>query len=213
MNFDRLLGEYTQAFFGNREKNTYNIALGFFQKYSNIAQDSLKRSFCDVKLHYKDVDNNDQNLLEVPLLYIGSKNCVIDYELEKGDLLMIFFSDRSLELWKSGNRPQQLSNEVRNSKNHAFALPVVSHHDISQLIAAKNSNRKFAVAPGEKVQIGDVKSGTRVELLDLFNQVLDIIKGADSNGDTYTGTSTKMLTLTQIQTELQKISPVSSTAR
>jgi len=73
--------------------------------------------------------------------------------------LLVVFTDRTLEQWKAaaGNIPQDLKNPVRNSINHAIAIPVVTTHGAST--AASNPVAAGALAliskNGDKVEVGN----------------------------------------------------------
>jgi hypothetical protein len=197
----------------NSLSSVYNIAFGYFQRYSAsspIPDD--ERSFIDVKLHYKEFNNKDISLVQVPLVYIGSKNAVFDYKLESGDQVIVFFADRTLEQWKDSDEPQLLSNTVKDSKNHCFALPIMTHRDIDQLNVEKNDNVKLAVSSGKKLQLGllDATPANRKELLDILYQLMEILLLPDTGGYDYTGkTSGKGKSISQLKADLAIIADVS----
>lgn len=188
--------------------NKYNIALGYFQGYSSVDVDSTGTRFCDIKLHYKDEKGNDIGALDVPLFYIGNGNTTDDFELATGCELAVFFSDRSLEQWVSGAEPQALSNKVRDSKNHAFAIPISTHHTFANIVTAaidSTVGRRILVKSGKKIQIGNDDPTAPAELLDLVNQIIDVLLLPDTNGDTLPGVSAQGKTLAQIQLSLKTI--------
>jgi hypothetical protein len=177
------LTEAIESIFDLRDDNKFNIAIGFFQKYNTNAEaDTTGKRFCDAKLHYKSQDESkDISVLGIPLMYIGSKNHIIDFELTSGDELLIFFSDRSLEQWKTaaGTSPQKLSNPVKDSVNHAMAIPVCSVHNANLVSDTPVDSNAIGLRakPGKKIEIGD---GTN-EVIDLFDQFLTEMKTLVSN--------------------------------
>lgn len=200
------LSEVIESIFDLRDGNKYNVSLGFFEKDVTAEADTSGKRFCDLKLHYKNNDSGDISAGSVPLLYIGSKNFIVDYRLEPGDELLVLFTDRTLEQWKdtSGTVPQRLRNPVKDSINHAVAIPIVSHHYANDIITSIDPTvgGKVAVKSGKKVQIGN----DTTDLLDLVYQILEILLQQDSGGYDYTGKkSTKNNTLIQIKTLLQNI--------
>lgn len=171
---EELIETAFDAMYTLRDANKYKVSLGFFQRYAipTPQSDPEGKRFCDLKLYAKDPNSNDVSILGVPLAYIGNKNSMIDFKLQKGDDLLVLFSDKSLSPWKekSGTEPQLITDLVRDSKNHAFAIPVVTTHYSSEVIQTPVDDDALGirVRPGKKLELGD---GTN-ELLDLFNQAL-----------------------------------------
>lgn len=187
--------------------NKYNIALGYFQDYSSVDVDPSGTRFCDIKLHYKDENGEDIGALDVPLFYIGNGNTVDDFALEQGSELAVFFSDHSLERWVSGVEPQDLPNKVRDSKNHAFAIPISTHHTFPDIVTAaidSSVGRRILVKAGKKIQIGN---GT-IELLDLIDQLLTALADASVQNIGVAATPGPLInqaTYLSIQTQLAQI--------
>ena len=215
-----------ESVFSINDQNKFKATIGFFQSYANAESDSSGKRFCNVKLQNKDQNGDDIDVLLVPLLYIGTKRTVWDFELQKGDELAVLFSDRSLEQWKDtiGTEPQTLGNPVKDSINHAFAIPIVSHHFVNEIttsaIPAAVGGR-LAVKNGDKIQIGNETD----ELLDLVDQLITQVKSTlaqvktlvgntvlggsnpvDSAGIASTGTLGLIVSqLAQIETEITTI--------
>ncbi|MBU2645880.1 hypothetical protein KKI24_14320 [bacterium] len=176
--------EFTEAFESiskTADRVRYNISLGFFQKYASLEYDTSGKRFCDLKLHYKTQDGEDIAAINVPLLYPGSKLFVEDWKLTAGDELIVLFSDRSLEQWLSGATPQKLSNTVKDSINHAFAIPVVSHHYGNSIVTAKT------------------------DMLNLMDRFLGVFLGDKGSLDTPGTSSTGAISKPQPIAELQAL--------
>ncbi len=175
---DELIENSFDAMLAIREANKYKVSFGYFQAYTNPTpqSDSEGKRFCDLKLYAKDPDTNDVSCLGVPLAYFGNKNGMNDFKLQPGDELIVLFSDRSLAQWKeeSGTEPQSLTDPVRDSKNHAIAIPVVTTHYASEVITVPVDDNALGVRvrPGKKIEIGD---GTN-EVLNLKNDFLGVMK-------------------------------------
>jgi hypothetical protein len=181
--------------------NKYNISLGYFQNYSSVDVDSSGTRFCDIKLHYKDEKGEDIGALDVPLIYHGNGNTVDDFALEKGCELAVFFSDRSLEQWVSGAEPQALSNKVRDSKNHAFAIPISTHHtfkDVTALAIDATVGRRILVKSGKKIQIG-------TDTDEMMKIHYDLITAYSAGVDTSTGIFNNQVQITALQAQLANI--------
>ncbi len=135
----------------------YNIAFGFFQGYSSTDNDTSGLRYCDIKLHYKTSDSQDINILEVPILYPGSKNSIDDFTLVKDDELFVLFSDRSLEQWNAvrATQPQKVLNPVRDSINQAFCIPINSHHNNFTSAPDSTVAKRITVESGKKMQFGN----------------------------------------------------------
>lgn len=159
----------------------YNISMGYFQAYSSNENDASGKRFCNIKLHYRDSKGNDIDALNVPLLYIGNENTTDQFELEKGCELLVLFSDRSLEQWVTATEPQLLTNKVKDSKNHAFAIPVSTHHtfsDMTSLALDSTVGYRRPVKSGKKIQIGTDTD----ELLKILYDIFSIIKTWSDTG-------------------------------
>lgn len=157
--------------FSTIDRSKYNVSMGFFQSYDTADSDPSGVRFCQAKLHNKDSNGDDIGIIKIPLLYVGSPRIIFDYALEQNDDLAIFFTDQSLEQWKSEKEPQRLDNPVKDSINHAFAIPVVSHKYTNDLVTSalpSDVAGKISVKDGEKFQIGN----NTVELLKLLYDIL-----------------------------------------
>lgn len=173
----QLITQAVESILELNDKNKYNVSLGYFQCYSKVDVDPLGNRFADIKLHYKDENGEDIGGIDVPLIYFGNENTVDDFALEKGSDLAVFFTDRTLEQWVTGAEPQALRDKVKDSKNHAFAIPISTHHtfgDIATAAIDSTVGRRILVKPGKKIQIGN---GTD-ELLDLIDQILTALADA-----------------------------------
>jgi len=153
-----------ESILDTREKTKYNIALGFFDGYASVDADSTGKRFCNVKLHYKDGNNQDIFRPAVPILFPGSKAMPFDFKLASGDEMIVLFSDRTLDQWKNSGIPQKLKNTVKDSVNHAFAIPVISHRTVSaDLNLLKILDRLLGVFLGDKGNLdlsGTASTGT-----------------------------------------------------
>lgn len=195
------------------EKNKYYNAICFFQDYTKVESDKSGKRFCQVKLQNKDSNAADISIEDVPIMYPGSKKASFQDDLVAGDEMMLFFSDVSIEEWEdSGSAgPQIIRNPVRNQRSNAYAMPVSTHHMIENLNLPVNAHTKIALAPGKKIQIGqlDPISLNKVDLLDLVYQLAQIVAGGVVvPAGTPIGVSTKGLTATTIQTEIAKIADI-----
>lgn len=182
--------EAFEGLYNLRDSTKFNIAVGFFQKYSSVESDSYGKFYCDIKLHYKDEESKDVSALNVPLFYLGGSNGALFFELVQGDELLVAFSDKTLENWKptSGTVPQGIGNPVKDSINHAIAIPIISAHKAAGVISPPVNSAAVALRskPGGKVEIGN---GTD-ELLNLLNDNLtDVITALKFLRDTITFTA------------------------
>lgn len=155
--------EAFEGLYNLRDASKFNFAVGFFQKYSvpAVESDSYGKFYCDIKLHYKDDESKDVSALAVPLFYIGGSNGALFFELIEGDELLVVFSDKTLENWKptSGTVPQGIVNPVKDSINHAIAIPIISAHKAAEVIDPAVDSEAIALRskPSGKV---DVSNGT-----------------------------------------------------
>lgn len=189
------------------ERNKYYSSLGFFQGYNTVEADSSGKRFCQVKLHIKDKNAKDISIEGVPIGFPGTKRTSFQDDLESGDELMIFFTDRTLEEWKDSGvaGPQITKNTIRNRRSSAFAIPVSTHHGIDALELPDNDHAKIPLASGKKLQIGYLKDGSKIDLLNILYQVIEICIKPDSNGDILDKTSTLGNNLTQLLSLLAQI--------
>jgi len=204
--FEHEISSAVESIIDINDRNKYNLALGFFNGYSTEEVDPSGSRFANIKLHYKDINGNEITVVNVPILYPGNAETVDDFKLVFGDELLVLFLDRTLEQWTQQNAtvPQNINNKVKDSLNHALCIPISTHHsliDITSLAIDSSVGRRIIVKSGKKIQIGDDTN----ELLDLFNQVIEIITIADSGGDTFPGLSVKGNTLAQVHTSLKII--------
>jgi len=220
--------EAVEAIIDSRDSAKYNISIGFFQGYNaTVESDTKGQRFCDLKLHHKDDEGNDVSALAVPLMFMGNKNGMLDFELSSGDELLVLFTDRTLAQWKdaSGTSPQKLSNPVKDSINHAMAIPICTVHNANLVSDTPVDSDAIGLRakPGKKIEIGN---GTD-EVIDLFDQFLEEMKtlvgttllGAtvpgslDATGSGSTGTlsvvastlATMASNITTIQTKLANL--------
>jgi len=147
-----------------RERTRYKIELGFFDGYATVEADSTGKRFCNVKLQHKDDDHNDILLPNVPIGYPGSKLLPNDFKLSTGDEMIVFFTDHSLQQWNKSGMPQILKNKVKDSINHPFAIPFISHRSVSvDLNLLKIIDRLLGVLLGDKGNLdlaGTASTGT-----------------------------------------------------
>lgn len=148
-----------------KERTRYKIELGFFDGYATVEADSTGKRFCNVKLQHKDDNHNDIDLLNVPIGFPGSSLLPNDFKLTKGvDEMIVFFTDHSLQQWKDSNVPQKLKNKVKDSINHPFAVPFISHRSVSvDLNLLKIIDRLLGVLLGDKGNLdaaGSSSTGT-----------------------------------------------------
>ena len=179
--------EMFEGLYDLRDANKFNVSPGYFQSYSSVDYDPYGKFYCNVKLHNKEEDENDISLVNVPLFYIGGANGALFFELIKGDRLMVFFSDRSLENWKpiSDDVPQALGNPVKDSINHAIAIPIISAHKAAEVIDPPVNSAAIALRskPSGKV---DVSNGTDDAVSLLNDSFTEVIKGLKFVRDTIT---------------------------
>lgn len=155
------------------DNNKYNISLGYFQDYSTEEVDSSGTRFADIKLHYRDANGDEISATGVPIMFQGNQETVDDFKLTKDDELTVLFSDRSLEQWMQldATTPQTLTNKSKDSLNHAFCIPINTHHSFSEITSLAidaTVGRRILVKSGKKIQIGNDTD----ELLKLFNDLL-----------------------------------------
>ena len=192
------------------DKNKYNISLGFFEGYATVESDTSGKRFCDLKLHYKDEESVDIPLTGIPLMYIGSKSFLTDFELVSGDELLVFFSDRTLEQWKptSGTVPQDLKDPVKDSLNHAFAIPVCTTHNASLVTTAPLDSTvggRLGVKSGKKAQVGNDTTDLLKILHSLITSLLLGTTVTTTNTINGNGIFTDAATITTLQTQLATI--------
>jgi len=207
----RLEQEIRESFEGlydQRDHSKYNIALGFFQSYATGNEaDTTGKRFCDLKLHVKDENGDDVSALSVPMMYMGSSQFILDFELVKGDQVLVLFSDQTLEYWKTptGTAPQTNTNPVKDSFNHALAIPISTTHESNLVSATPVDSTAVGLRAkvGNKIELGN---GT-VELLDLIDQLLTLLQGSvDAAGSSSTGTNSLInAQLAMLQTSLGQI--------
>lgn len=182
-----------KAIINNVDGIKYNIAMGYFQGYATSEQDSSDSRFVDIKLHYKNKSGVDIDAIGVPVVYSGNENTVGDFALTSDSLLLVLFSDRTLEQWISSTEPQALNDKVKDSKNHAFAIPISTHHsiaDITSLAIDSTVGYRRMVKSGKKIQIGNDVD----ELLKIMYDTLSIIKTwSDSGSGAWSGSAINAL--------------------
>ncbi len=203
MTIQTVIDEAIRAIVGTQLNAKFNIAFGFFQSYASTTQDTSGLRYCNLKLHYKTVDSQDINLLEVPILYPGSKNAFDDWTLEDGDELIVLFSDRSLEQWNNEKSPQQLNNPVRDSINHGFCIPINSHHNdfMASFPPDATVAKRINVKPGKKLQIGntvDEVMKIHYQLITAYSAGVSLSTGLFNNQATITLLQAQLLNLTKI---------------
>lgn len=209
--FERLVLTVSQ----NVDRNKFNVAMGFFQEYVTTESDSSGKRFCYAKLHYKDSESKDIDIVKVPLLYIGTPRVVFDHALQKDDDLLILFSDRSLEQWKdsTGTEPQKLENPVKDSINHSIAIPVVSHkyvNDITTTDLPGDVGGRVGVKSGSKIQIGNDTVDLLKSIYDSMTEIVNALKFLRdtitfTNGGGATGPPTNAALLTPIITNIETL--------
>lgn len=190
------LSKAIESIYSLNDANKYNVAMGYFQEYSTEAVDASGSRFADIKLHYRDSNGDDIDGTSVPLMYMGNGNTTDDFELVKGDELLVLFSDRTLEQWKTATEPQTLQNKVKDSKSSALAIPVSTTHSLAGITSAaidSTVGRRILVKSGKKIQIGtDVD-----ELLKILHDILLIIDtwfATSSTGNITAGSLTTFIT-------------------
>lgn len=216
-----------ESIFNLNDKNKYNVSLGYFQKYSSEEVDVSGSRFADIKLHYRDLNGDEISALSVPIMFQGNQETVDDFKLVKGDELIVWFSDRSLEQWMSlsSTSPQTLSNTIKDSLNHALCIPINTHHSFNTIAPTPIDSavgRRILVKTGKKIQIGS----DTIDILKLFDDFLTEFKSlvgamvlggnVDAPGAGSTGTNSLILaaltametSITAIQTQLGLIAKV-----
>lgn len=209
--FEREITEAVESVIRLNDLNKYNVSLGFFNGYSTEEVDPSGSRFADIKLHYRDSNGDEITAVSVPIMYQGNKNTVDDFELTSGDELLVLFSDRTLEQWTQlgDTVPQDISNKVKDSLNHALCIPISTHHSLPDITSEpidSSVGRRIIVKSGKKIQIGNDTD----ELLALFDQVLTLLQGSvDNPGASSTGTNSLINTqLATIQTSLGNIAKI-----
>jgi hypothetical protein len=190
----------------------YNISMGYFQGYSDEVTDPLKRRTIDIKLHYKSSSGDDIDALSVPLMYIGNENTTGDFELTSESLLLVLFSDRTLEQWVTGSEPQLLVDKVKDSKNHALAIPVNTHHSYDSIVSAvidSTVGYRRMVKPGKKLQIGTETDELLKIMYDFINIFKTVLDATPADGDALNAALLAQLTaITALFTQMTNITKI-----
>lgn len=212
--FEQEITDAVEAIFNLNDQNKYNISLGYFQQYSSEEVDTSGTRFANVKLAYRDANGDEISALSVPIMFQGNKDTVDDFKLTNGDELLVLFSDRTLEQWKTSTSPQTLSNKVKDSLNHALCIPINTHHtfnDIAAVAIDSTVGRRILVKSGKKIQIGNETD----ELLKLMDRFIGVFAGDvgpfDSPGTGSTGTvsiAAAVNEISSIRTSLANIAKV-----
>jgi len=174
--FEHEISEAVESIFNINDANKYNVSLGFFDGYSTEPVDPSGSRFADIKLHYRDSNGDEITAVSVPIMYQGNKNTVDDFELTSGDELLVLFSDRTLEQWTQteGTVSQAITNEVKDSLNHALCIPISTHHSLAGITALgidATVARRILVKPTKKIQIGNDTDELLKILYDLMTEL------------------------------------------
>lgn len=143
----------------------YNIANlhtsipGFVTNINPVAgtvdvQPSIKKLFSN------NVTKNLPIIRDVPLVYPCSSTNGLVFKINKGDGVLLVFSERSIENWKQGDTLEKPSSIRKHDISDAFAIPCIFPK--KQRANKKNFNPKDGtVLNGNKLFIGDT-SATKV---------------------------------------------------
>lgn len=141
-------------------------------------QPSLQRKFIN------DVVIDMPNIINVPVVFQQSKDFSDTYPLNKGDGVLLIFSERALERWLDNGHGSEPGARRKFDLSDAIAIPGLFAKNTARNYDPTNAVRKFKncifkMQPDGKFAIGNDDA----ELLDLINSLIDAIKGATYGGN------------------------------
>ncbi len=170
--------------------NLFKIRLGQFLNYSVEETVSLRRA--DVQLYNMEnvTPPQPQTLYDVPIVMFGTKLSQVDFNLTAGDELLILFSDRTTDNWRTpqGQNPVIPNREDTHAVDFAIAVPIVTIHQTLTQPAPNVHQIKLQAA--QKLQLG-IQAGPlaatpfTIELIQELYTALNGLAGLTfSDGDT-----------------------------
>lgn len=206
--------EAIEAIINIHDRNKYNVSLGFFDGYSSVGNDTNGNRFANIKLHYRDANGDDIDANAVPVFYSGSKDTVDEFGLRAGDEMIVLFSDRTLGKWVANKTPQAMSNSIKDSKNHALAIPVSSHHSIGDITTDAidaTVGRRILVKPEKKIQIGTETDELLKIMFDFLTQFMETVT-LSATGDAFLAKLKELTaptgTMGLLKTQLENITKI-----
>lgn len=208
-----------QGLIDSTVENTYKIALGTFISYTNPEDGGLFR-FCDLSIKpFETIDSTTASggilqLRGVPILKMGTQRSIVDdQQLIAGDTLLVLFSDKSIDEFKDSAVPipnYVAKRETRNTVSNAMCIPISTHEQVVFKPAVPSLSR-YEISTGQLMQIGaglsvpGATALTRVDLVEIISQLLEILSVPDSLGGIHTNPSTKGNTIAQLKTLISTI--------
>ena len=145
-----------------------------YKKQSVDVQPDLKQTFEDGEVM------DMAQIFNVPVVFPRAGDAFISFPLKKGDTVMLVFSDRSLDKWKStggrvdpgDTRMHHLSDAFAIPGGYSFknAAPIENDKDI----IIENDDLSIFVKPNGHLQIKNQTS----ELIELLNDIFQAIREA-----------------------------------
>jgi len=126
---------------------------------------------------------NDLPLIEnIPICYPQSSSALISFPLKKGDSVMLIFSERSLDLWKSKGGKVNPNDVRKHDLSDAVAIPGVFSKNKGLPAHAENlviqhNDATINMSPDNKFSIGNNSQ----ELLTILSDLLTALSEAKTN--------------------------------
>lgn len=124
------------------------------------------------------------NIVNVPVIFQQSKDFSDTYPLNKGDGVLLIFSERALERWLNNGHGSEPGARRKFDLSDAIAIPGLFAKNTARNYDPTNAVRKFKncifkMQPDGKFAIGN----DGAELLDLINSLINAIKSATYGGN------------------------------
>ena len=163
------------------DKNLYSTHTslpGIIESVDNDAKKANVRVALKTKLLSETEAKELPILFDVPLSFFQTSETIISLPVKKGDDCMIFFCERSIDIWKA-NTAQELSERIVDPKDprkhnlsDAFCVPICK--PIGTGLTGDNSKIKIAYTEQNKMTI-DENGHLKYEISD--GSFLDIMEG------------------------------------
>lgn len=206
------------------ELSTVHTALpGRIESYNATLQQATIAPLINKK--YRDgVEENMPVLINVPVIFPRTANSIISLPITNGDLVLVVFSERSMDTWLSstGGEAAPLDNRFFDLSD-GIAIPGLYPFGVESLadptnILIKNTDATITLAPTGETKItskdGTIKlsadnklamGNSSAELLDLFDQALAGIEAITVTTPDGTFPINNIATFTSIRTLLNGI--------
>lgn len=123
-------------------------------------------------------------LTDVPVRYSKSKIFSFTFPLEKGDQVLLIFSERSIDTWLTYGANQDPADVRQHSLSDAFAIPMM--YDQTNIIANFNSDNLEIRGPnGIIISVNASGKATIINDADNLKKILDSFVTAVQNLDTF----------------------------